>query len=98
MMPGATPPIAGTSKIARLRSCRELALCQWREVPCLDCPHRHYAPPAPGQATPLELQQDDAGSEPVLCGFCPNDACCEANPGGGQRERAGMMCCWGTTC
>lgn len=31
-------------------------------------------------------------------GFCPNDIGCEVGPDGQPRERAGLMCCWGTHC
>ena len=32
------------------------------------------------------------------CGFCPNVACCETGADGTPRERAGLVCCWGTSC
>ena len=60
MMPGATPPIAGTGQRPRAqRSCTQLATCQWREPPCLDCPNRYYAPP-PGAAGQEAVDARDA--------------------------------------
>lgn len=43
----------------------------------------------------------DAGGAPgelIECGFCPNDECCEVDADGNSRTRAGLMCCWGTSC
>ena len=40
---------------------------------------------------------EDAG-ELMECGFCPNDECCETDEMGRSTTRAGMMCCWGTSC
>ena len=37
--------------------------------------------------------QGDAG-ELTECGFCPNEVCCHTD----GTTRAGMMCCWGTSC
>lgn len=39
----------------------------------------------------------DAG-EPVECGLCPSEECCETDASGNSHERAGLMCCWGTAC
>jgi len=64
-------------------------------------------PPPPEDAG--AAMSDDAGADVdasaggdagglMECGFCPNEACCETDASGTSRTRAGMMCCWGTSC
>lgn len=48
--------------------------------------------PADAGATPA-----DAG-EPMECGFCPNEVCCETDEEGNSSVREGLVCCWGTSC
>jgi hypothetical protein len=49
---------------------------------------------SPGDAA----QPDAMPGELVECGFCPNDCCVTDEATGESRERAGFMCCWGTSC
>ena len=38
------------------------------------------------------------GGELMECGFCPNLDCCETDAAGNPVTRAGLVCCWGTSC
>lgn len=50
---------------------------------------------APSAAADVQLGGDAAL---VDCGLCPNELCCEPDGAGRARTRAGMMCCWSTSC
>jgi len=54
--------------------------------------------PAPS-ATDGATSADDGGGARELC-FCPGDdgVCCETNASGASVPRAGIECCWSTSC
>lgn len=48
-----------------------------------------------GTAAPVDA---GPGAEPMECGICPNEACCETDESGESHTRPGLVCCWGTSC
>ncbi len=82
--------------------------CEPAAVPDEDGGDARDAAPTPGDAALADAASpEDGGSavapggdagEPIECGLCPNDDCCETAADGTSTTRPGMMCCWGTSC
>jgi len=55
---------------------------------------------APGDdaAIGVDAGGDSDAGELIVCGICPNEECCETDEMGNAATRAGMLCCWGTSC
>ena len=57
---------------------------------------------APAADSTVLAQDSDASvptnGDPVDCGFCPNEVCCESDESGSSELRDGFVCCWGTSC